>query len=247
MAVQDEQRTEDLGRAVGALAATESPDEGTLRRTAALVRSSMRAAGARSVATGRWFADVVLAAAPHVPVRDVATLKAHHHGLEGPDLAGALIRSASRTTAGLGAVTGALAGAQELLPPTWLAIPVELAVETLTIVSIEMKLVAELHEVYGKPVPGTLAERGVAVARAWAEGRGVRPLDLARPGGVVQALGISTRRELTRLLQRRLARRALRSLSALAPLLAGAVAGAEVNRRATRSLGEAVVKDLVSR
>jgi hypothetical protein len=34
-------------------------------------------------------------------------------------------------------------------------------------------------------------------------------------------------------------------MSALAPFLAGAVAGAEVNRRATRSLGAAVVRDLV--
>jgi hypothetical protein len=197
------------------------------------------------VATGKWLADAVLAAAPHIPVRDVATLRAHHQGLEGPDLAGALIRSASRTTASLGAVTGALAGAEQLLPPAWVAIPVELVVETLAIVAIEMKLVAELHEAYGKPVPGTLAERGVAVARAWAEGRGVRPLALAKPGGVAQALGLSARREVIHLLQRRLARRMLRNMSALAPLLAGAVAGAELNRRATRSLGEAVVKDLV--
>jgi hypothetical protein len=33
----------------------------------------------------------------------------------------------------------------------------------------------------------------------------------------------------------------------LAPFLTGAVAGAEVNRRATRSLGEAVVRDLAAR
>ena len=56
--------------------------------------------------------------------------------------------------------------------------------------------------------------------------------------------GRGPRRELTRMLQRRLALRALRNMSALAPLMAGAVAGAELNRRATRSLGEKVKRDL---
>jgi hypothetical protein len=237
---------DDLGRAVGELAAGER-DRGAIARVVALATSSMRVAGARSVATGRWLADAVLAAAPHVPVRDLATLRAHHQGLEGPELAGALIRSATRTTAGLGALAGAVAGAEELAPPTWLAIPVEVVVETLLVVAVELKLVAELHEVYGRPVRGSLTVRGAAVARAWAEGRGVRTADLTSAGGVTQALGYSTRRELSRLLQRRLARRTLRNMSALAPFLAGAVAGAVVNRRATRSVGEAVVRDLAAR
>jgi len=242
---REDEHTDDLGRAVGALASAE-PDRATSKRVARLVRSSMRAAGARSVATGKWLAETVLAAAPHVPVRDLATLRAHHAGLDGAELAGALIRTASRTTAGLGALTGALAGAEELAPPAWVAIPAELVVETLAVVAIEMKLVAELHEVYGRPVPGTLTERGMAVARPWAEGRGVRPMALARPGGVAQVIGVSSRREISRLLQRRLAKRALRNMSALAPFMAGALAGAHVNRRATRALGEAVVKDLVA-
>jgi uncharacterized protein (DUF697 family) len=122
-----------------------------------------------------------------------------------------------------------------------------LLVETLAVVVVEMKLVAELQEVYGQPVTGTATERSLAVVRAWAEGRGVTARTLAEPGGLAQAFGRSTRRELARLLQRRLARRALRNTSALAPFLTGAVAGAELNRRATRSLGEAVVRDLASR
>jgi hypothetical protein len=36
----------------------------------------------------------------------------------------------------------------------------------------------------------------------------------------------------------------MRNMSALAPLMAGAVAGAELNRRATRALGEKVARDL---
>jgi hypothetical protein len=49
-----------------------------------------------------------------------------------------------------------------------------------------------------------------------------------------------------KLVRRRLVRRTARSLTALAPLLAGAVAGAEVNRRGTRSLAAAVVGDLAA-
>jgi hypothetical protein len=79
---------------------------------------------------------------------------------------------------------------------------------------------------------------------AWAEGRGVTPQALVQHGGLAQALGRTTRRELTKVLQRRLARRALRNTAALAPLMAGAVAGAELNRRATRSLGDKVARDL---
>jgi hypothetical protein len=232
---------EELGRAVGALAAGDR-DHQTLRRTAGMVRSSMKAAGARSVGTGRWLAEAVLDAAPHLPARDLATLRAHHGGASGPELAGALIRNAARTTAALGAVAGAVAGAEELAPPTWLALPAELVLETLAVVAVEMKLVAELGAVYGRPVTGTPAERGLAVARAWAERRGVTARSLVQGGG----LGQPARREVARLLRRRLARRALCNLPTLAPFLAGAVAGAEVNRRATRSLGEAVVRDLAA-
>ncbi|MGI8776411.1 MAG: hypothetical protein ACR2LJ_03275 [Acidimicrobiales bacterium] len=234
---------DDLGKAVGALTAG-GGDAGSLRRTVGLVRSSMRAAGARSVATGRWLTDVVLDVAPHLPARDLATLRAHHGGQSGQELAEELIRNAARTTATLGAVAGAVAGAEELAPPTWLALPAELVAETLAVVAVEMKLVAELQAAFGRPVTGSPAERGLAVAQAWAERRGVSTRDLVAAGGLAQALGRSSRREVARLLQRRLARRALRNLPTLAPFLVGAVAGAEVNRRATRSLGEAVVRDL---
>jgi hypothetical protein len=237
---------DDLGRAVGELAAG-GADRPGLGRVVGLARSSMKQAGARSIATGRWLADVALDAAPHIPVRDQATLSAHHGGLRGPELAGELIRAASRTTAAMGALAGAVAGAEELAPPTWLAIPGELLVETLAVVAVEMKLVAELQEVYGQPVTGTAAERSMAVVRAWAEGRGVTPRTLVEPGGLAQVFGRGTRKELARLLQRRLTRRALRSTSALAPFLTGAVAAAELNRRSTRSLGEGVVRDLALR
>jgi hypothetical protein len=235
---------EELGRAVGGLAGGGKADKSTLAEVARLARRSMKAAGGRSLATGQWLAEVALDSVPHIPVRDAATLSALHGYRTGDRLADDVIRAASHTTAGLGAVAGALAGAHELAPPTWMAIPAELLVETLAVVAVEMKLVAELQEVYGMPVEGTPAERSTAIVRAWAEGRGVTARTLIKPGGLAQVFGRGSRRELIRMLQRRLALRALRNMSALAPLMAGAVAGAELNRRATRSLGEKVKRDL---
>lgn len=240
------ERNDDLGRVVGGLAGAR-PDRARLAQVARLARGSMKTAGARSVATGQWLAETALDAVPHIPIRDAGTLSAQHAGLTGDPLAREVVRAASRMTAGLGAIAGALAGAQELAPPAWVAIPGELLVETLAVVTVEMKLVAELQEVYGMPVEGTASERSMAIVRAWAESRGVTARALVQPGGLAQVLGRGSRRELTRMLQRRLALRAMRNMSALAPLMAGAVAGAELNRRATRSLGEKVVRDLSSR
>ena len=140
---------------------------------------------------------------------------------------------------------GAMISAEEMAPPSWVAIPLELVVETLVIAAIEIKLIAELHEIHGKPVGGTAGERSVALARAWADRRGVTTAALG--GGLGEVVGRSTRREVARLLQRRLMLRTARNTVTLAPFLAGAVAGAEVNRRATRALGEAVVRDLARR
>ena len=225
--------------------ASEGADRGRLTKAVGLARSSMRRAGAKGVASGRWLAQVVLDAVPHVPVRDLATLQRHHPGLAAGELAEALIRNASRLTAGVGAAAGAVAGAEELVPPAWLALPADVVVETLAVALVEMKLVAELHEVYGRPVTGTPAERAVALARAWAERRGVTP-DAVAGGRLGDSLGRTTRREVVRLVQRRLVRRSIQNLPSLAPFLAGAVAGAEVNRRATRALGQAVVADLAA-
>jgi hypothetical protein len=236
---------EELGRDVGEVVGGDPGGVG-LRQLAKLAAGSMKAAGARSVATGAWLAGAVVDAVPHIPVRDASILSAQHGGLTGDPLAREVVRAASHTTAGFGAVAGALAGAHELVPPTWAAIPAELLVETLAVVAVEMKLVAELQEVYGMPVTGTPSERSAAIIGAWAQSRGITPQSLLRPGGLAQVLGRGSRRELARMLRRRLAFRAVRSTSALIPLMAGAVAGAELNRRATRSLGDKVARDLSS-
>ena len=116
---------------------------------------------------------------------------------------------------------------------------VEIATETLSVVGIEIKLVAELHEVYGQAVPGGGVERMTAYVGAWAQRRGVA----LAPGGLVLAAGSP----LARQLRRRLAARAGRSVFSLGPLLTGAAAGGMINRRETRKLGRMLSADLRKR
>jgi hypothetical protein len=234
----------EFGRAVGELTKGD-PSKGSLVRVSKLAATSARGAGARAVASGRWLADTMMDVAPHLPIRDLETLRAHHQGLKGNALADTLVRNASRASAAVGALSGAMISAEEVAPPSWVAIPAELVVETIVIAALEMKLIAELHEVYCTPVTGTASERSLALARAWAERRGVTPAVLG--SGLSDVLGRGTRREVARLLQRRLVLRTARNTVSLAPFLAGAVAGAEVNRRSTRALGEAVIRDVARR
>lgn len=220
-----------------------APDGPALAALVRALTTSARQAGAVAVANGRWLAEWLIDNAPRIPVRDRAALEAHY-GRRGHELAAEVVRSASRASAAVGATAGVVVAAEQLAPPAWLAIPMELMAETVAVATIELKLVAELHEVYERPLPTSPGERSVALVQAWAERRGITPATLARRGGFRDALGRGARAEAIRLVRRRLAGRLGRSLSSLVPLLAGAVAGAEVNRRATKSLGEAVARDL---
>ena len=221
----------------------ERVDGRALASLARALSASARSAGARAVGNGRWMAEWLVDNVPRIPVRDRAALEAQY-AKQGHELASELTRSASRASAAVGASAGALMAGEQLVPPGWLAIPMELVAETVAVAAVELKLVAELHEVYGRPVPAFAAERNMALVRAWAERRGVTPDMLTRRGAVSDALGRRARAEAVRLVRRRLAGRLGRNLSSVVPLLAGAVVGAEVNRRATRSLGEAVARDL---
>lgn len=205
-----------------------------------LLAGGVRSAGARAALTGRWLADVVSDVAPHVVVRDLPALRAAHGGLSGPELSEALVKAASRATAGVGAAGGALAAVQHAAPPTLVAAPLQLAAETVAVVAVELKLVAELHVVAGiVPVAG-----GPQVAAAYLQSWASRtPVDPGAPADLGTVLGATARVQL----RRRVARRALRNVSTMAPLLTGAVAGAELNRRETRSLGDALVEQLRQR
>jgi hypothetical protein len=172
--------------------------------------------------------------APRLPVRDRDKLQAQFPGKTPDEMADALIEGASRASAAVGATVGVWS-----VLPVAPAFPAEIVTETLTLVGIEIKLIAELHEVYDMRPPGDLTGRMTAYVGAWANRRGVS----LTPGGVVLALGSP----LARRLQRRLAARAGRSAVSLGPLLTGAAAGALLNRRETRRLGHEVRDDLRKR
>lgn len=210
-------------------------------RLAAALAASARQAGAAAHATGRWLTDTVVEVAPHVPVRDRETLIRHHGGLVGDQLADALIDSASRVSAGIGAACGVIAGAEWTLPPALLSLPLQLLAETVAVVAIELKLVAELHEVYGRSPVGSPAAKTTAYLSAWARRRGIDPTAATGlAGDVISAAG-------KRQLRTRLLRRTGSSGASVLPYFAGAFAGATLNSRATKRLGELVAADLVRR
>ena len=234
-------RQEQVGELVGRLSEESLDTRERARLLGRLTRAlagGVRAAGARAAASGAHLADLVTELGPHLPVRDLPTLRAHHGGASGEDLAEALVSQAARTTAGIGATGGALASVQHAAPPTLLAAPVQLVAETVAVVAVELKLVAELHVVHGRVPKGTPQQVGAAYLRSWADKRGLDVRDGPPTLGAV--LGTAARQQL----RTRLARRLGRNISTLMPFLAGALAGAELNRREMRSLGEALVRDL---
>jgi len=181
---------------------------------------------------GSLLADVLTDAATRLRIRDAATLRAHHPGLTDDEIADLLVRTAARTTAAFGAALGALAAVEFAAPPVLLAAPVQLAAETLAVAAVEVKLIAEEHEILGRPAQGSGSQRGSAYVMSWAHQRALDPKVGA--AGLTAILGATAKREL----RSTLLHRAGRGATALAPFLAGAVAGGVVNRRVTRSVGE---------
>jgi len=207
---------------------------GTVARTAGGARKGAGSAG-RGVTSGlNWLTAQVVAMGPRLQIRDQATLRTQFPGRSDDEIAGLLVERAARATATVGGATGACA-ALPALP----AFPVEVAAETLAVVGIEIKLLAELHEIYGLPAAGSATDRARAYIGAWASRRGVYQVD----GGLLLIAGSPLARQLTR----RLAARVRRSAFSLSPLLTGALAGALLNRRETRRLGRQIRDDLRSR
>jgi hypothetical protein len=212
-----------------------------LGRLSRVLAGGLRTAGARAVASGQYLADLVTTLAPQLPVRDLPALRAQYDGLSRDALADALVTDAVRATAAVGAAGGALAALETVATPSLLAAPVQLVAETVAVVAVELKLVAELHEVYGRTPPGSSSQVGAAYLQSWASKRGLDTRDGPPTLGAV--LGTAARQQL----RLRLVRRLGRNMTTLAPFLAGAVAGAEINRRETRSLGAALLQDLRGR
>ncbi|MFC8594078.1 hypothetical protein [Streptomyces atroolivaceus] len=206
------------------------PSEGS-GRLHTLKRGVRKSRESATAAVG-LVADRIIDAAPRIPVRDLATLRRQFPGLGPEELADKLVAGACNATATVGAGIGA--AAMMPVPPAMLA---ELAAEITGVAAVEMKLVAELHEVYGRRPPGNLGQRSTAYLTSWTEERGI---DVSRPATLNAALGGQMKREL----RQQIMKRTVRDLPNLIPFMVGAVVGAMMNRRDTRKLADRVRNDL---
>ena len=196
------------------------------------VREGVRKGGGRARAGLGYLADRIIENAPRVPVRDLATLRRQFPGL-GPELlADKLVMGAASATATVGAGVGA--AAMLPVPP---AMPTELAAEITGVAAIELKLIAELHEVYGVRPPGNLKDRSTAYLNAWAGERGI---EVTKPSTFVGAVNSPLKQRL----RQQIMKRVVRDLPNLMPFMVGAAVGAVMNRRDTRKLADRIRKDL---
>lgn len=241
---------EELAALAGEMEGSEAARKRGARRAAALVASVGRVLGRSGLATarglgigGKALTDRLLQTAPRIPVRDLATLRAQHPGAKDPEaLADLLVTGATRASAAVGAGVGGVAMLP--VPPAML---VELASETLVVASLEVKLIAELHQVYGLPAAGTVTQRAAAYVGAWANSRGIDRKALANPSGVAAVAGLAVGAEVRQKVRRRLTRSTLRKLPSLTPMLVGAGIGAMLNRQDTARLAKRVRSDLRAR
>ncbi|MFI2641151.1 hypothetical protein [Streptomyces sp. NPDC018610] len=194
--------------------------------------SGVRKSGSLARAALSHLADRVIDIAPRVPVRDLATLRAQFPGLGPEQLADKLVTGAANATSTVGAGIGA--AAMLPVPP---AMPTELAAEITGVAAIELKLIAELHEVYGVRPPGPLKARSTAYLSSWSGERGI---DVRKPMTIDAALGGQTKRRLRQQIMKRM----VRDLPNLMPFLVGAAVGAVINRRDTKKLAGRVRADL---
>ena len=170
-----------------------------------------------------YITDRVIEIAPRIPVRDLATLRAQFPGLGPEQIADKLVAGAANASSTVGAGVGAAA-----MLPAPPAMPAELAAEITGVAAIELKLIAELHEVYGVRPPGNLRQRSTAYLDSWSGERGI---DVTKPSTINSALGGQMKRQLRQQIMKRM----VRNLPNLMPFLVGAAVGAVMNRRDTRT------------
>ena len=197
--------------------------------------SAETTAGDRS--PGALWGDLLGAAAPRLPIRDAAQLRQAHPGASDAAIAEALVARAARLTSGIGAAAGGLSAAHWFAPPSLLALPLEFGAETVLIAGVEVALVGELHELYGRPATGDARTRAAAYLASWSAQRSVDGAAVAGLGALLGSAGI-------RAVHRRLTRRLAGAVPSAAPFLIGAAIAGRGNRRATETLAERVLTDL---
>ncbi len=180
--------------------------------------------------------DLLAAAAPRLPIRDADRLRRAYAGATDEEIADALVVRAAKLTTGVGAAVGGLAAAHWMAPPSLLAVPLELGAETVLVAAVELVLVGELHELYGRRPPGDARQRADAYLASWSARRSADRTGAAGLG----SLGAVGLREVRRRLTRRLAG----AVPSAAPFLLGAALGGRGNRKATETLARRLRDDL---
>ncbi|MFC7260195.1 hypothetical protein [Streptomyces lutosisoli] len=237
-----EQGSASLERApaTGGLTASAVTPAPAARRRAAVIRDGVVKGVNKGVQKGgslaraglAYLADRIIDIAPRIPVRDLATLRKQFPDLGPEQLADKLVAGAAAATSTVGAGVGA--AAMLPVPP---AMPTELATEITGVAAIELKLIAELHEVYGLRPPGNLKQRSTAYLNSWSGERGI---DVTKPATINAALGGQMKREL----RQQIMKRVVRDLPNLMPFMVGAAVGAVMNRRDTKRLAGRIRNDL---
>jgi hypothetical protein len=193
------------------------------------------AAGERSPTA--MLGDLLAAAAPRLPIRSRDRLRQAYPGASDAEIADALVARAARLTSGIGAATGGLSATHWFLPTSLLTLPLELGAETVLLAGIEVALIGELHELYGRPAPGDAGARASAYLASWSAQRSV---DAAGPAGLGALIGVAGMQAL----RRRVNRKVAGAIPSAAPFLLGGALAARGNRRATEVLAERVLTDL---
>jgi hypothetical protein len=223
---------------VGAVASTVGAALGGDRERTAGERPPPEAAEGRDRNPSALLGDLLAAAAPRLPIRDAARIRQAYPGASDDEIADALVARAARLTYGIGAATGGLLAARWFAVPSLLALPLDLGAETVLVGGVEVVLVGELHELYGRRPDGDARARASAYLASWSEQRSVDGVG-AGLGGVLGIAGV-------RALRRQVSRRITRGIPVAAPFLVGAALASRGNRRATQDLARAVLDDLRS-
>jgi hypothetical protein len=195
--------------------------------------------GIQSAISSERLRETVNTFAPRLPVRDRATLEKHLDLRDRDRLTEALIRNAANATAVAGSVGGFFVLTGRRTPAGFMvAIPLRVATETLVVAAIEVKLIAELHEVHEQSLGTTPTAAATAALKLWSSYRG---LEIGDTVGLVATVAEIARRPMARratvaVTGRALGRRGMR--------LGAGVLGAVENRRATMALGEEVCSTL---
>ncbi|MGY1715862.1 hypothetical protein ACI78R_15475 [Geodermatophilus sp. SYSU D01106] len=226
-----------VGAVASAAASTAASTAGSAATSAGRRHDPAAAGDDDSRGPGTVLGELLAAAAPRLPIRDAARIRAAHPGRSDEEIADALTTRAARMTAAVGAATGGLSAAHWFAPPSLVALPLELGAETLLTAAVEVVLLGELHELYGRPAAGSDRERAAAYLASWTSQRAVE-------GGARQGMGTVLGTAGFRALRRRLSRRLARNLGSAAPLLVGAALGGRGNLKATETLARRVRSDL---